>query len=174
MSTFQFARGPMYDPSAVKPMRDELVNVGVQELLTPREVDEALSKPGTALVVVNSVCGCAAGNARPGVMLALQNKVIPDQSTTVFAGMERDAVDTARAHMRGIPPSSPCIVLFKDGQPAFALQRHDIEVRTAGQVAQALTEAFDKLCTRPGPSIPPEEFQKIVPFAACGSTIPRA
>jgi len=99
---------PMYDPAAVQPMREELTRLGVRELLTPEDVDATLgSNQGTALLVINSVCGCAAGGARPGVALALQNTTIPDELTTVFAGMERDAVDRAREHLDGLPPSSP-------------------------------------------------------------------
>ncbi len=165
---------PMYDPEAVKPMREELTRVGLRELLTPEDVEAALGpREGTALLVINSVCGCAAGGARPGVMLALQNKVIPDELTTVFAGMERGAVERARAYIAGYPPSSPCIALFKDGEVAAILQRHDIEGRTPDQVAEALSSAFDQFCSRPGPSISREEFEKIVPHQACGSELPR-
>src|SRR5215212_6536990 len=100
---------PIYDPEAVKPMWQELAAVGVEPLTTPDQVDETLRAPGTALVIVNSVCGCAAGQARPGAMLALQNAVIPDRSVTVFAGVDRDAVETARSYMSAYPPSSPCM-----------------------------------------------------------------
>ncbi len=165
---------PVYDPEAVKPMREELTRVGLRELLTPEDVEAALGpKEGTALLVINSVCGCAAGGARPGVMLALQNKVIPDELTTVFAGMEREAVERARGYLAGYPPSSPCIAVFKDGKVAAILQRHDIEGRTPDQVAEALSSAFDQFCSRPGPSISREEFEKIVPHQACGSELPR-
>lgn len=176
MSPFNVVQNdrPTYDPEAVRPMREELVAVGVRELLTPADVDEVLSAPGTTLVVVNSVCGCAAGNARPGVMLALQNAKIPDRPTTVFAGQEKSAVAEARARMKGYPPSSPCIALFKDGEVVHILQRHDIENRTATQVAESLVAAFDKHCTRPGPSISREEFEKIVAYKGCGSSIPFA
>ncbi|MBI4606295.1 MAG: BrxA/BrxB family bacilliredoxin [Planctomycetes bacterium] len=164
---------PTYDPRAVQPMRDELTRVGVLELLTPEEVDAALAKKGTTLVVVNSVCGCAAGGARPGVMIALQHRVIPDQLTAVFAGMERAATERARSHFKGYPPSSPCVALLVDGEVAGMLQRHDIEGRAPQQVASALTALFDSHCTRPGPSIPREELEKLVPVQACGSSIPR-
>ena len=175
MSDFKMAQPrPMYDPEAVKPMREELKVVGVKELLTAEAVDEALAQKGTALVVINSVCGCAAGSARPGVMMALQNKVIPDQLTTVFAGMEREATEQARGHMTDVPPSSPCIGLFKDGEIVHVLPRWEIENRSAQQVAALLVEGFNKFCTAEGPSIPPEEFAKIVPFQACGSSIPLA
>jgi putative YphP/YqiW family bacilliredoxin len=154
-------------------MREELKKVGVQELLTPQDVDEAVAKKGTTLIVVNSVCGCAAGGARPAVMIALQNAKIPDQLTTVFAGMERDAVERARSYFKGYPPSSPCIALLKDGEMAAMLTRQDIEGRPPQQIATALAAAFDSHCTRTGPSIPREEFEKIVPVQACGSSIPR-
>ena len=170
---FNVRSQPMYDPGAVQPMRDELKRVGVRELLTPADVDAVLKAKGTALVVVNSVCGCAAGGARPAVMLALQHKVIPDQITTVFAGMDKDATEKARSYFKGYPPSSPCIALLKDGEVAAIVQRHDIEGRTPQQIAVTLTAAFDKFCTRLGPSIPREEFEKIVPVQACGSSIPR-
>lgn len=163
---------PLYDPTAVQPMRDELIAVGIRELLTPAAVDEALAKPGTTMVVINSVCGCAAGNARPGAMLALQNSRIPDHYTTVFAGQEREAVERVRSRMTGIRPSSPCIALFKDNELAFCLERHHIEQMNAVQVAEALRQAFDQHCTAKGPSIPEEELLKIPIFKACGSTIP--
>ena len=165
---------PIYDPEAVKPIREELTRVGVRELLTPDEVDETLSQQqGTALLVINSVCGCAAGSARPGVMLALQNRVIPDELTTVFAGMDRDAVERARGYLKDYPPSSPCVGLFKDGNLVSILERHHIEGRNPAEIAAALISAFDRFCTRPGPSIPREEFEKIVPHEACGSQLPR-
>jgi len=164
---------PLYDPTAVQPMRDELIAVGIKELLTPEAVDEALAQPGTTMVVINSVCGCAAGNARPGAMLALQNEKIPDQSTTVFAGQEREATNQARAHMTGIQPSSPCIALLKDGKVVYCLERHHIEQMSALQVAEALRQAFDEHCTTEGPSIPEAELLKIPIFKGCGSTIPR-
>lgn len=170
---FNVRSQPTYDPRGVQPMRDELKRVGVRELLTAEDVDAALGKKGTALVIVNSVCGCAAGGARPAVMLALQHKVIPDQLTTVFAGMEREATDKARGYFKGYPPSSPCIALLKDGAVAAIIQRHDIEGRAPQEIASALTAAFDKHCTRPGPSISREEFDKIVPVHACGSSIPK-
>jgi len=167
------AQGPLYEQDAVQPMRDELIAVGISELLTPEAVDEVMAKPGTAMVLVNSVCGCAAGNARPGAMLALQNKVIPDSITTVFAGQEREAVERARHHMTGIMPSSPCIALFKDGKPVAVLERQHIEERNAMQVAEALVGAFNEFCTKAGPSIPEAELLKIPVFHGCGSEIPK-
>ncbi len=164
---------PMYDPEAVRPMREELKLVGVKELLSADDVDAVMDQGGTTLVVVNSVCGCAAGNARPGVMLALQNQLIPDHLTTVFAGMERDAVERARGYMSEYQPSSPCIALFKEKKVAKILQRHEIEGRGPVEIANDLAAAFNEHCKRAGPSIPREELEKIVPIQACGSQIPR-
>jgi putative YphP/YqiW family bacilliredoxin len=164
----------MYDPSAVQPMRDELIRVGLRELRTPEEVDQALGpRKGTVLLVINSVCGCAAGGARPGVMLALQNQVIPDQLTTVFAGQDREATERARSYLTGYPPSSPCIALFKDGGVVAILERHQIEGRTPREIAGALVAEFNQGCSRPGPSIAAEELARIVPTQACGSAIPQ-
>jgi putative YphP/YqiW family bacilliredoxin len=166
--------GPAYDPAAVQPMREELTRVGVRELLSAEDVDAALGrKEGTTLLVVNSVCGCAAGGARPGAALALQNKVIPDDITTVFAGMERDAVDKARGYLSQFPASSPFIALFKDGEVAMALQRGDIEGADPVQIAERLADAFDEHCTREGPSIPRAEFGTLETAKVCGSSVPR-
>lgn len=137
----------MYDPVLVEPMRRELTDLGVEELKTADEVDALLEEhEGTALVVVNSVCGCAAANARPGVAMALQNKKKPDRVTTVFAGMDLEATSKARDYFKGYFPSSPQIALMKDGQVAFMLERHDIEGRTALDVAQRLMIAFNEHC----------------------------
>ena len=165
---------PIYDPEAVKPMWQELAAVGVEPLSTPQSVDEALSGPGSVLVVVNSICGCAAGHARPGAMLALQHSVIPYRSVTVFAGVDRDAVNRAREHMAEYPPSSPSMGLFKDGRQVFMLQRRDIEQMNGEQVAAALRKAFDEHCAKAGPSVDPETFRRIQPVQACGSQIPLA
>jgi putative YphP/YqiW family bacilliredoxin len=128
-------------------MRQELTRIGVTELRTPEEVDAALGKKeGTALVVVNSVCGCAARNARPAVAEALRHSVKPDSLTTVFAGMEKDAVARARSYFTGYGPSSPQIALLKDGDVVFMLERHNIEGRSAEEIARDLTAAFDKYC----------------------------
>jgi len=164
---------PIYDPEAVEPMWQELAAVGVEPLTTPEAVDEALSGPGSVLAIVNSICGCAAGNARPGAMLALQHSVIPDRSVTVFAGVDRDAVNRARELMPGYPPSSPSMGLFKDGKQVFMLERSQIERMTSDQVAAALREAFDEHCSRSGPSVDPAAFQTIRTIQACGSGIPR-
>jgi putative YphP/YqiW family bacilliredoxin len=164
---------PIYDPEAVEPMWQELAAVGVEPLKTPEQVDEVLgSRAGTALVVVNSICGCAAGHARPGVMMALQHSRIPDRSVTVFAGVDRDAVNRAREYMGAYPPSSPSIGLFKDGAQVLMLQRSDIQQMTEDQVADALRQAFQEHCSRTGPSIAPEKFAQIRPYQGCGSQIP--
>lgn len=165
---------PLYDIEAVKPMWQELARVGVRPLTTPGEVDLALSagSSGTVLLVVNSVCGCAAGSCRPGVMLALQNAVIPDTCVTVFAGVDVEATARARSYLEGFPPSSPSVFLFKDGKIALALHRSDIETMNPLDVARTLRSAFDRECSAPGPSIPPEEFDQIDPVQQCGSAIP--
>ncbi|MGH7459256.1 MAG: BrxA/BrxB family bacilliredoxin [Longimicrobiaceae bacterium] len=136
----------MYSELMVRPMRQELTTLGVEELKTPAEVDQALEKRGTTLVVVNSVCGCAARNARPAVAIALGHHSLPDQCVTVFAGMDREATGRAREHLSGYPPSSPSIALLKDGEVAFMLERNRIEGRSAEQIAGDLTQAFDEYC----------------------------
>lgn len=163
---------PMYDPEQVKPMWQELANVGVRPLVSPDEVDEVLSKnSGTTLCVVNSVCGCAAGGARPGVTLALQNELIPDELVTVFAGMDTEAVAQARGYMSEIQPSSPCIALFKDGKPIHVLERRHIERMGAMDIANNLREVFNETCERKGPSVAPEVFDKNEHVDTCGSSI---
>jgi putative YphP/YqiW family bacilliredoxin len=138
----------MYDERLVTPMRQELTSIGITEMRTPDEVDAKLrAAHGTILVVVNSVCGCAARNARPAVTQALQHSVKPDSLTTVFAGQEKEAVQRARSYFPGYPPSSPQIALLKDGDLVFMLERHDIEGRTVEEVARDLTAAFDKYCS---------------------------
>jgi len=164
----------MYDPEDVRPMKEELLAVGVQELQTPEDVSRALEgTDGTALVVVNSVCGCAAGGARPAVAIALQNDRIPDRLYTVFAGVDREATTKAREYFDGRPPSSPSIALFKDGKLVLMLPRHDIEGYSPDHIAQRLQEAFDRYCSRPGPSIPPEEFLSLQFVQLCGSQLAR-
>jgi len=164
---------PIYDPEAVAPMWQELAAVGVEPLTTPEQVDGALTpKSGTVLVIVNSICGCAAGHARPGAMLALQNAVIPDRSVTVFAGVDRDAVNRAREYMAPHPPSSPSMGLFKDGKQVFMLHRTDLQQMDDEQVAKALVQAFDAHCAKPGPSVDAETFRKLQPYRGCGSQIP--
>lgn len=136
----------MYDPVMVQPMREEVTRLGVKELKTPAEVDSAVKNPGTTLVFVNSVCGCAAAGARPGLTLALRHANRPKQLTTVFAGMEREAVARAREYFKPYQPSSPQIALLKDGKLVHMLQRHDIEGRDPQTIAAALTKAFDEHC----------------------------
>ena len=140
----------MYDPRMVAPMREELTRLGVEEMLTPEQVDAKLKdSKGTTLVVVNSVCGCAARNARPAVAKALEHAVKPDTLTTVFAGMEVPAVERARSYFTGYPPSSPQIGLLKDGKVVFMLERHQIEGRTSHEIADDLIGAFDRYCEAP-------------------------
>src|SRR5688572_15009102 len=140
----------MYDERLVAPMREDLTRLGVEEMRTPEAVDAKLrDAEGTTLVVVNSVCGCAARNARPAVARALQHEVKPDTLTTVFAGQDKDAVQRARSYFTGYPPSSPQIALLKDGKLVFMLERHQIEGRTAGEIAEDLVGAFDKYCETP-------------------------
>jgi len=167
-------RTPMYDMDAVQPMRDELVAVGFEDLRTSQDVDRVLAETkGTLLIMVNSVCGCAAGSARPGVASALQHTVIPDRLATVFAGMEYEAVDRVRALHAGYPPSSPSMALFKDGKLVHMVERKMIEGRRPEEIARELTPIFDRHCSRPGPSIPAEEFDKLDFAKVCGSSIPR-
>jgi putative YphP/YqiW family bacilliredoxin len=131
----------------VQPMREDLTRLGFQELLTPEDVDSELGRAeGTLLVVVNSVCGCAAGMARPGVARALEHPVVPDRLATVFAGMEIEATDRARSYFTGYQPSSPQIALFKDGVLVHLLERRDIEGREARDIARDLRAAFDTHC----------------------------
>jgi putative YphP/YqiW family bacilliredoxin len=137
----------MYDERFVTPMRQELTQLGVEEMRTAQEVDAKLANSqGTTLVVVNSVCGCAARNARPAVAKAIQNETRPDTLTTVFAGQDVDAVQRARSYFIGYAPSSPQIALLKDGRLVFMLERHQIEGRTADDIAKDLVGAFDKYC----------------------------
>ena len=137
----------MYDERYVTPMRQELTQLGVEEMRTPEEVDAKLKESkGTTLVVVNSICGCAARNARPAVAKALQHTVKPDSLTTVFAGQDIDATQRARSYFTGYPPSSPQIGLLKDGKLVFMLERHQIEGRTSGEIADDLVGAFDRYC----------------------------
>ena len=137
-----------YSPMMVQPMREDLTRLGFEELLTPEDVDRALGRAeGTLLVVVNSVCGCAAGMARPGVARALCHTVVPDRLATVFAGMEVEATDRARSYFTGYLPSSPQIALFKSGEIVLMLERTDIEGREAQDIAEDLKAAFDTHCT---------------------------
>ena len=138
---------PLYDPGLVQPMREELTRIGFQELRTTEAVDAALGRAtDTTLVVVNSVCGCAARNARPAAALALRHAARPERLLTVFAGQDAEATTRARSYFTGYPPSSPQIALFKDGKLVFMLERKNIEGRAAQEIAADLTAAFDRYC----------------------------
>jgi putative YphP/YqiW family bacilliredoxin len=137
----------MYPETLVKPMKEELTSVGFEELLTPAAVDKAISREGTVLVFVNSVCGCAAGGARPAIKLAIQNaSKKPGSLTTVFAGFDVEAVAQARKHFAPYPPSSPSIALFKDGKLVHFIERHHIEGRSPQMIAENLVMAFEEYC----------------------------
>lgn len=136
----------MYPEEMVRPMRAELSEAGFQDLYSAEEVKNALSKEGTTLVVVNSVCGCAARNARPGAKMSLDNAKKPGNLITVFAGVDKDAVNEAREHMFPFPPSSPCMALFKDGELVHMLERHHIEGRPAELIAENLKDAYNEYC----------------------------
>ena len=136
----------MYDPDMVQPMRDEVTRLGVKELKTPSEVEAAVKLPGTTLIFVNSVCGCAAGGARPGLRTALLNAKKPTNMFTVFAGMETQATEKAREFFKPYRPSSPQIAILKDGKLVKMLQRQDIEGKQPADVARSLAEAFNEFC----------------------------
>ena len=163
---------PLYDPEAVRPMWQELAQCGVTPLMTAADVDAALAQPGTTMVMVNSICGCAAGGARPGVTKALQNTVIPDQLTTVFAGVDMEATARARDLMPNVRPSSPSVAIFKDGAPVYVLERRHIERMRAEEIATELVRAFNEICTHQGPSVPAEVYNQVVHARMCGSQIP--
>lgn len=135
-----------YPEYLVAPMRQELVELGARECRTVADVDDVLTSPGVVMMVVNSVCGCAAGKARPGIALALQHDKRPDVVATVFAGADLDATERARSHFTGFAPSSPSIALLKDGKLVYMVERRDIEARSAEAIADLLTLAFDKYC----------------------------
>ena len=136
----------MYPEMMIIPMREELTRAGIAEARTTEEVDAAVKQSGTTMVVVNSICGCAAGKMRPGVRLALQSATKPDHAVTVFAGQDREATDRARSYYQGHPPTSPSIALFRDGQLVYLMQRSAIETSTAPAIAQELTRAFEAYC----------------------------
>jgi putative YphP/YqiW family bacilliredoxin len=138
----------MYDESMVKPLREELTRHGIRELRTAADVDAAVKRPGTTLIVVNSVCGCAGGAMRPGVALAMRHATKPDQLTTVFAGQDAEATARARDHFKPSPPSSPSIGLMKDGKLVAMIGRSNIEGRMPQDVAKQLTDAFDQHCAK--------------------------
>jgi putative YphP/YqiW family bacilliredoxin len=136
----------MYPEIMVVPMREELTRLGVQELRTAAEVDQALPQPGTSMVVVNSICGCAAGRMRPAVRMALQNAARPAKMFTVFAGQDLEATERARSYFAGYPPSSPSISILRDGKLVYMMQRREIESRDAQAIAADLKAAFDQHC----------------------------
>jgi putative YphP/YqiW family bacilliredoxin len=137
-----------YPELMIRPMREELTRLGAEELRTPEQVDAALKNAqGTMMVVVNSICGCAAGKARPGIALALQHDARPDRIATVFAGADIEATERARSYFTGYQPSSPSIALLKDGQLVYMMERYQIEGRGPQEIAQELTQAFDEHCT---------------------------
>jgi len=138
----------MYPEMMILPMREELSRAGIKEARTAEAVDEALAKPGTTLLVVNSICGCAAGKMRPGVRLALQNKNLPDQAITVFAGQDREATERARSYFEGHPPTSPAVAILRDGKLVYLMQRSAIETATAPMIAQELARAMNELCSK--------------------------
>jgi putative YphP/YqiW family bacilliredoxin len=138
-----------YPEMLIAPMRGELVEIGARELRTSAAVDEQLAEPGTVLLVVNSVCGCAAGKARPGIAMAMNHRTKPDVLATVFAGADIEATDRAREHLAPYPPSSPSIGLFRDGKLVWMMERRQIEGQDAPAIARALAQAFDDHCTNP-------------------------
>jgi putative YphP/YqiW family bacilliredoxin len=138
----------MYPEMMVAPMRQELTSAGIEEARTAPDVENAVAQKGTVMVVVNSICGCAAGRMRPAVRVAVQNSVRPDKMITVFAGQDREATEAARRHFTGYPPSSPSIGILRDGQLVYMMQRSDIESSGPAEIAGALRNAFEKHCAK--------------------------
>lgn len=138
----------MYPELMVMPMREELSRLGIKETRSAEEVEQAVRQPGTTMVVVNSICGCAAGKMRPAVRAALQNATKPDQSITVFAGQDREATEKARTFFSGYPPSSPAIGILRDGELVYMMQRSDIETSDPRRIAESLTQAFNQFCSK--------------------------
>lgn len=136
----------MYPEMMIAPFRQELTSAGIGEARTAAEVEDAIRQKGTVMIVVNSVCGCAAGRMRPGVRAAIRHRVRPERMITVFAGQDREATDAARSHFTGYPPSSPSIGILRDGQLVYMMQRSDIEVSSPEAIASALAAAFAKHC----------------------------
>ncbi len=176
MDKYDVRYAPTYDPASVQYMRDELVAVGFSELLTLEEVDETLegSDDEMVLLMVNSVCGCAAGSARPGVALALQHEVIPDKMVTVFAGMEKRAVEYVRQrYLSNYVPSSPVIALLQNGEVRFIMERKDLVHKSPEEISHILTAVFDKTCRKAGPSIHPDVYNRLEYTIQCSSKLPR-
>ena len=138
----------MYPEMMIAPMRQELTSAGIAEARTADDVSQAVQQKGTVMVVVNSVCGCAAGKMRPGVRAAIQHGVRPERMITVFAGQDREATETARGFFTGYPPSSPSIGILRDGQLVYMMERRDIEMSSPEMIASALTRAFEKYCAK--------------------------
>ena len=138
----------MYPELMIAPMREELTRLGIQEARRPSEVDSAVGAPGSTMVIVNSVCGCAAGRMRPAVRMALEHETKPDHMITVFAGQDREATEQARSYFRGYPPSSPSIALLQDGKLVYMMQRSDIETSDPLTIASRLKQAFEKHCVK--------------------------
>ena len=138
----------MYPEIMLIPMREELTRAGLKELRSAAEVDAAVAEKGTTMVVVNSICGCAAGKMRPGVRMAMQNANLPDQKITVFAGQDREATEKARSYFAGHPPTSPSIGILRDGKLVYLMQRSAIETSTAPAIAAELARAFDEFCAK--------------------------
>ena len=143
---------PMYPELMLAPMREELTRLGVRELRSAGDVDAALQQPGITMVVVNSVCGCAAGLLRPAVRLALQHSTLPQQIVSVFAGQDREATERARSYLTGQPATSPSVALLRDGKLVYMLHRHEIESRQAPAIAGDLKGAFDRFCLATAPA----------------------
>ena len=176
MDKFETQYRPNYDPAAVQHMRDELTDVGFQEMFTLDDVDrELLNRPDeSVLLVVNSVCGCAAGSARPGVALALQHHTIPDHLVTVFAGMDKKVVEYIRQRfLSQFHPSSPCFALFRNGEIEFMMERKDIVNKSPEEISSILTTLFDQKCKGKGPSISPDKYQQLNNVVMCSSNIPK-
>lgn len=149
-----------YDPQMVGWMEKELVKIGVKALKTESDVDSFMKQSGTSMILINSVCGCAAGGARPGVGFALQNKIIPDNIATVFAGVDKDATAKVRSFFVDLSPSSPSVALLKDGKVVHFISRQEIEGFDYEQIAAKLTPAFDENCSNEGPSVSEEQLKK--------------
>ncbi|GAB4378106.1 MAG: BrxA/BrxB family bacilliredoxin [Calditrichia bacterium] len=176
MDNFDINYAPTYDPASVQYMRDELTDVGFRELHSLDEVDQAILREDedTVLLVINSVCGCAAGGARPGVAYALQHTVIPDHLVSVFAGQDKREVEYIRQRfLHDYVPSSPCVVLFQKGEIRFIMERKDMVNKEAEEIGNMLRQVFDQYCTRRGPSLSPEAYNRLSYTIQCSSNIPR-
>ena len=176
MEKYEIQYRPNYDPAAVQHMREELIHVGFKELLTLDEVDDAILKSNdeSVLLVINSVCGCAAGSARPGVALSLQHHIIPEHLVCTFAGMDKKPLEYIRQRFfSNYVPSSPCFALFRNGEIEFIMERKDLVDKSPEEIAEILTKVFEQQCKRTGPSISPEKYNKLDNVIMCSSNIPR-